>query len=432
MITASRKQILSAAAVLLVVPSLVWGSGFSLFEHGNRAMAMGGAFVAVADDPSALFWNPAGIAFQTDKGPQVMNGVTFISLAQDFTGENPYPGAGYTASQKSQTFFPPHIYAVLPINSDISFGLGLFVPFGLGTWWDEDFAGRYISKRIDLKTYAVSPSIAFKVGSNFAFALGVDYLIGQIDLTKDVAGVDPYTQQVVPIGQAHLSTYELRSDGWGYHGSGLATFGDFSLGVLYRSKIKVKHSGTGSFTQHLTGHADYDAMVAGLLPFNHNLAMTAQVEFPDYLAIGAAWTTDKLTVSAQYAEMGWSSFQELAINFVDSPMFSSVVEENYEDADQYRFGMEYRMSPTWAFQAGYLVDKTPQPVESMSPMLADGDREGYSLGLSWVHNNLRVDVGELILDLEDRCTGGQSLDDYEGCYHGGSANLFGLTLTLTF
>lgn len=29
---------------------------------GSRALGMGGAFVAVADDPSAVFWNPAGLA----------------------------------------------------------------------------------------------------------------------------------------------------------------------------------------------------------------------------------------------------------------------------------------------------------------------------------------------------------------------------------
>ncbi len=29
---------------------------------GARAIAMGGAFVALADDPSAVFWNPAGLA----------------------------------------------------------------------------------------------------------------------------------------------------------------------------------------------------------------------------------------------------------------------------------------------------------------------------------------------------------------------------------
>ena len=33
---------------------------------GARAMSMGGAFTAVADDASAVFWNPAGLAQLTD------------------------------------------------------------------------------------------------------------------------------------------------------------------------------------------------------------------------------------------------------------------------------------------------------------------------------------------------------------------------------
>jgi hypothetical protein len=31
-------------------------------ELGSSAMSMGGAFVAVADDPSSIYWNPAGVA----------------------------------------------------------------------------------------------------------------------------------------------------------------------------------------------------------------------------------------------------------------------------------------------------------------------------------------------------------------------------------
>ena len=34
---------------------------FLSIGQGTRAMGMGSAFVAVADDPSALYWNPAGI-----------------------------------------------------------------------------------------------------------------------------------------------------------------------------------------------------------------------------------------------------------------------------------------------------------------------------------------------------------------------------------
>lgn len=35
---------------------------------GSRATAMGGAFVAIADDPSAIYWNPAGIAAMRGSG----------------------------------------------------------------------------------------------------------------------------------------------------------------------------------------------------------------------------------------------------------------------------------------------------------------------------------------------------------------------------
>lgn len=38
------------------------GGNIHAFPPGARAYGMGGAFVAVADDASALYWNPAGLA----------------------------------------------------------------------------------------------------------------------------------------------------------------------------------------------------------------------------------------------------------------------------------------------------------------------------------------------------------------------------------
>ena len=51
-------------ATILAVGGVAFGSGFSIFEQGAKATAMGGAFVATADDPSAIFYNVAGIAQQ--------------------------------------------------------------------------------------------------------------------------------------------------------------------------------------------------------------------------------------------------------------------------------------------------------------------------------------------------------------------------------
>jgi len=61
-----RIKVIGLIVLLVLIPNIqyVGASAFSIYEAGVRAMGMGGAFAAVADDGSALFYNPAGIAFQ--------------------------------------------------------------------------------------------------------------------------------------------------------------------------------------------------------------------------------------------------------------------------------------------------------------------------------------------------------------------------------
>ena len=65
-------KLLSVFLVLLVVvfmnlPAFAQGEATVLFlmiNPGARQGGMGEAGVAVADDPNAVYWNPAGLAFQ--------------------------------------------------------------------------------------------------------------------------------------------------------------------------------------------------------------------------------------------------------------------------------------------------------------------------------------------------------------------------------
>jgi hypothetical protein len=62
-----KRVMVVSAALLLVLSAVVLADGigaFSAFKNGigARALAMGGAFVAVADDATAVCWNPAGLA----------------------------------------------------------------------------------------------------------------------------------------------------------------------------------------------------------------------------------------------------------------------------------------------------------------------------------------------------------------------------------
>lgn len=432
-----KRQVLMTAAVLALLPSLSWGAGFSLFEAGNKALGMGGAFTAVADDPSAFFWNPAGMAFQIEEGTQLMAGVTFIAPSQDFTGSAPYPGDGYTASQKEQVFFPPHLYWVKPLNDRINFSLGFFTPFGLGTWWDqEDFAGRFISKKADLMVFDLGGQVAWKVCDRFAIGVGVDYMIATIELKRNVPFINPYTQSVVDVAEADLQSDGFANHAWAWNAGFMVKLGaGFSLGGVYRSDFTVKGtSAYAEFTQYMTGYPDFDATVAATIPFDEKPDVYTELNFPDYWQVGLAWSNEKFTVSGQYGVMGWSVFQELAIEFPDYPELDSVVRENYDDSKQYRFGFDWQATRMWAFRVGYGFDETPQPIESMSPLLSDGDRDFYSAGIGFTskRNIWGFDVGYEYLTMDERSTEGRSYDGFDGLFHDGGAHLFGASFRWKF
>ena len=55
-------KLIACTAVALLLLVGVVQANFLETELGAQAMGMGGAFVAVADDVTALHWNPAGLA----------------------------------------------------------------------------------------------------------------------------------------------------------------------------------------------------------------------------------------------------------------------------------------------------------------------------------------------------------------------------------
>jgi len=66
-----KRVIVTSLALIMVISVLTLADGigaFSAFKNGlgARALAMGGAFVAVADDATAVKWNPAGLAQVND------------------------------------------------------------------------------------------------------------------------------------------------------------------------------------------------------------------------------------------------------------------------------------------------------------------------------------------------------------------------------
>src|SRR5512143_3591146 len=58
----TMKKTFVGLALVLTLASGLLANGLNLNGFGARAAAMGGAFVGLADDYTAVFWNPAGLA----------------------------------------------------------------------------------------------------------------------------------------------------------------------------------------------------------------------------------------------------------------------------------------------------------------------------------------------------------------------------------
>lgn len=69
----SRVVVLTVFAVVLNVPAMLYADDthYQDFVVGGRAVGLGGAFTAIADDPSGVFYNPAGIADVEESNLQV-------------------------------------------------------------------------------------------------------------------------------------------------------------------------------------------------------------------------------------------------------------------------------------------------------------------------------------------------------------------------
>lgn len=403
--------ILSLVVLLGFGTSTANAAGFSIFEQGTKAMGMAGAFTAQADDGSAMFHNVAGLAFMKEKSQEA--GVTLIHpISTEFEGLAPFPGNGVTADGEEPIFTPLHYYYVRPVGEDWTFGFGFNSPFGLSVEWQDpdNWAGRYISARAELQSFDFNPSMGWQVSENFGLGFGLVLRASNVELFRYVPVIDPFTQQV-----RDAATVELTSDfdyDWGFNLGLLHKVNDrFSWGLSYRSHIEIEYQGDGEFTQISTGNPVLDGIVASRIPFGQDLPVRTRIEFPDTASLGFAFgLTQSLLMEIDFNWTGWESFDVLPLVFPENQEFTQQVEQEYENSYHVRLGLNIGIGEN-ELRLGYVYDETPQPEDSVGPILPDADRDGFTIGYGWE----KLDLAFMYLDIKERTTR-TNRDNFFGTY----------------
>ena len=423
----SRTWVLVSAFIL--VGASAFGSGFSIFEQGAKATAMGGAFCATADDPSAIFYNVAGIAQQ--RKMTFMAGGTVINFSNEFRGAPNDPlTAGTTGKYRAHSFIPPNAYFIMPVGSNLTFGVGVMTPYGLRTNWQEPWAGRFVSRDANVKLLAVEPALAWQTSDGrLAIGVGAEYRRSHIVLNRNNGAFNPFIGQVSDTVNAYLnSDWETT---WGWNAGILFKPSEaFRVGVSYRPGTTIDYDGTATFTQIPT-NTPLDVLVKAQLPPEQSI--TTSINFPAVLQAGIATSAfgHDWDLEADVTHTTWSRFKSLDVAFGTTTALNFTRPQNWHDTYSYRVGANKKASANWDVRFGALYDENPQPTEGVGPLLPDSDRIGVSFGVGYHHGPWIVDLTEFVLHFKTRSTNGVSSDNFNGTYKT-DANLISVNLGYRF
>lgn len=390
-------QRVACLAVLLIfgLQSNALASGFAVNTQGASALAQANAVTAHLDDPAAIFFNPALIGKLT--GTRMQVGTTLIHGSRTFESDH----TGSTSDGKKSVNFPSTLYVTHQFTPKLTAGFGVYSPFGLGSRWDENWEGRYVTTRSDLTTFNLNPVLCWQVVPGLSVAGGVDVLLLDATLEKRL--------NLSPLSDGNQK-FHGDGNGVGFNIGVLLDLGDqFSLGVHYRSEIEVDVDGNANFSLP----PGTPQVIRTML---RDSGGKTQITLPRQIQAGLAFMgIDKLVVEAGVRWEDWSSFKRLKID-LDSGR-STTTERDWGDVIGFNVGGRYQLKDGIAIMAGYLYDGTPAPDSTFDPSIPTAKSHLFSTGVDLEWQRYRVQLAYAFQKYENR-----TKSNAVGAAEGGVAN----------
>jgi long-chain fatty acid transport protein len=394
--------LLLVAVLALGIGSTAKGGGIEVPMQDARAAGEADAFTAQADDPAAIFYNPAGLT--QVNGTQISVGAYFLQPYFHFT----------SSTQQTQSMDLPSVLPHVYVESDLGtknlrIGLGVNDVFGINEDWGNTGPLRTLVDQAQLSVINIAPTIAYKVLDNLSLGMALNIYYGDIYLQRNVVLAPP----PVPEGQFHY-----RGQAWniGVTPSVLWKINDHNqLGVYYRSP----------FTMNFAGDARITSVVVPQIASHASTAL----ELPQSVGAGYAWKpSDQLTVEGDVIWTDWETLKSLSFTS-GNPFFNGqAIPANWKSGFTYRLGTQYWFDKHWAIRGGYAYSQTSVPQETFSPIVPDSNYHLFALGVGYNADHWALDLAGNLIYRERRHIVSVSNPIVDGTWDN---VMYGLMLTFT-
>jgi long-chain fatty acid transport protein len=325
--------------------------GFRIPNQDASAIARGNAFVATADNPSAIYYNPAGITQL--EGQHIQAGSLFyLGIYGDY--ESP---TGSTFHNDPEVIAAPTLqYTITPEGMPLSFGFGVYEPFGFSVKWPNDIPFRQEALKSSLAYVTLNPVVAWRIIPSLSIAAGPTFNYSEMSLSQ---GILP-GPNMLPGDQA-----KFKGDGWSYgFNVGLLwqPHPKWSLGASYRSSSRMNYQ--GNFTLQPSPPLQPASM-----------ATSSSINFPQIAIAGVSFRpTPKWNIEFDVDWADWNSVDSLTIQGVSSRRL------DWHSTFMYEAGVTRCFDNGYYLSAGYFFSPASTSTRYFTPLVPDTDLHVGSVG----------------------------------------------------
>ncbi|MCP4482274.1 MAG: hypothetical protein GY817_05785 [bacterium] len=416
------KKLTVLALLSTFIPSLFAGN--VILAPGARANNYGGAFTAIADDGTAIYWNPAGLANQDENSE--FNFSSYYIKSEATSSSAPIKifdtpiSAFKEKTLKTEAYLPFVSYSAPLEDCVIAFG-AYAIGGGGGKWEDNGGITGYDYGRIEGE-YGImvfNISTAKKLSDKLAVGAGFDLLymkansIEQQKWTLGTSSVElkrEHNSSGYSIGANIGAIYDINDDlnlGLTFRsGSKIKLEGDAELGVTLRSDSKIK----------LEAETDYDQ----------------DYQLPMSVSLGSAYrVTEKLTTSLQIDWHDYSAMKKDSNYRTELPMVfeneNSAYYKRWNDIYVFAIGCEFMATDALSIFGGYKYEPSPYNKDMIN--IAETIQYAYdiySVGAEYkMESGLSFGINILIVD-------SQTLADNQGTIYNYDSIVYRTTINYKF
>jgi long-chain fatty acid transport protein len=367
-----RKTIISLCTIVLCACGL-WGGGWNNTLMGARAIAMGAAFAGLADDASAIYYNPAGLVFQENRFNLTIDGFYVWPTHEYVTPTGTRVQSQYNASI-------PQLFFTYQTSERLTIGFGAYTPYaGGGVDWKED------QLPVPLKSYlgvlSLTPTLSYQVNEQLSVGFNLNYYhsVLEVDTIADLYG----PMKAEESGSALTAGFGLM----------VKPSERASFGLSIRGPAKMKLSGTTSISTDAPGFGTIKLNLDSETSFN--LPWDIEMGFSYRLSESILFTT-----SAQYTM--WSALDTVDktiknIPSMDDPANMGTYDLNVTEELDFnnilivRAGMEYLLPSGLALRGGIGIDRAATPEKALSLNNIDVDKFTLLGGIGYRTGRMSID-----------------------------------------